>query len=129
MNVADVLDEVAAALGTIDGLRAFAYLPDRVVPPAAIVDLPTIEYDATFRRGGDRLTLPVTVLVSRADTRTARDSLLALAGQVKAAVESHTPVAYHSARVQSVEFNHSLTVAGVDYAAASFTVDIIGSGS
>lgn len=126
MLLSDVMDEVGTALGTITDLRVFAYFPDKIPPPAAVVDFPDVTYDAAMARGADRITLPVTVLVSRVDSRTTRDRLLDLAGQVKAAIEAHTPTAYDSARVMSVEFNHSYTYAGVDYAAAGFSVDIIG---
>jgi len=129
MDIGLVMDEVAEALATIPTLRAFGYFPDKIVPPAAVVDFPEVTFDAAMTRGADRLSLPVTVLVSRVDARTARDRLLVLAGQVKAAVEAHEPTAFDSARVASVEFNHSYPLAGVEYAAAAFTVDIIGQGS
>lgn len=127
MDIGAVMDEMADALGTIDGLRVFAYFPDRISPPVAVVDFPAeLDYDSAFSRGADRIKLPVTVLVSRVDSRTARDRLLGYQESVKAAIEVHTPVAYDSARVTGVEFNHSVPVAAVEYAAATFTIDIIG---
>jgi hypothetical protein len=129
VDIAAVMDEVAEALGAIPNLRVFAYFPDRIVPPVAVVDFPKVDFDATFSRGSDQLVLPVTVLVSRVDSRSARDRLLALAGQVKAAIEGAEPTSYDSARVTEVEFNHSVALAAVEYAAATFSVDIIGSGS
>jgi len=121
------MDEMADALGTISGLRVFAYFPDRITPPVAVVDFPAeLNYDATMGRGADRITLPVTVLVSRVDSRSARDRLLAWPALVKAAIEAHAPVAYDSCRVTGVEFNHSFPVATVEYAAATFSIDIIG---
>lgn len=131
MQIGAVMDEVAAALATIPTLkgRTFAYLPETAHPPAALVDFPGVEHDVTFGRGADRLTLPVTLLVARVDSRSARDRLLALQGQVKAAIEDRDPVAYHSARVTGAEFNHSYPLGGVEHMAVAFTVDIIGSGS
>lgn len=128
MDVGAVMDEVTGALATIPNLRTFAYFPDKVTPPAAVVDFPSVDYDNTFSRGADRVTLPVTVLVSRVDSRSARDRLLTLAGQVKAAIEDAEPTSYHSARVVGVEFNHSFVLAAVEYAAAAFSVDVIGPG-
>lgn len=129
VNVSAVMDELATALSTIDGLRVFAYFPDRIVPPAAVVDFPELDYDATFGRGADRASFSVYVLVSPVDARSTRDRLLAWPPLVKAAIEAHSPTAYGSARVTRVSFNHSLPVAGVEYAAASFSVDVFGPGS
>jgi hypothetical protein len=131
VDISAVMDEVAVALATIPTLggRAYAYFPDRITPPSAWVDFPEVEHDATFARGADRLTLPAWVAVSRVDSRTARDRLLALQAQVKTAIESYDATAYHSARVTKVDFNHSLVLASVDYTAAQFTVDIIGTGA
>jgi hypothetical protein len=128
VNIGAVMDELAAALNAIPTLRAFGYLPERIVPPAVIVELPELTYDSTMARGADRMVLPVTVLVSRVDSRTARDRLLDLQVQVKAVIDDHEPTAYHSARVTGVEFNPSFPLAGVEYSAAVFAIDIIGPG-
>ncbi len=128
MQIGQVMDEVGEAIKAIPELRVFPYFADRVTPPAAVVGFPEIVHDATMARGADRLTLPVALLVSRVDSRTARDRLLALQVQVKAAIEDHEPSAYDSARVTGVVFNHSYPFAGVEYDAAEFTIDIIGSG-
>lgn len=54
MNLAAVMDELGAALGTIPGLRVFPYWADRITPPAAVVGWPDpLTYDATMRRGSD----------------------------------------------------------------------------
>lgn len=134
MNLADVMDEIAVALGTISGLRVTAYTAQRINPPAAWVEWPDgLDYDAAMGRGSDRMTLPVRVAVGAVDSRSARDQLAAYvdgsgASSVKAAVEAHSTAAYDSARVTSVEFG-VIPVAGVEYLAASFSVDIIGKGA
>lgn len=134
MNLASVMDDVGSALGTIDGLRVFAFWADRVTPPWAIVELPEkVDYDATMGRGGDRLSLKVMVGVARTDARTGRDAIAVYAdgsgaSSAKAAIEAHAATAYDSARVQSADFG-MVTVAAVEYLAATFTVDIIGRGA
>lgn len=134
MNLADVMDEVATRLDTISGLRVFAYPPDRVEPPSAIVSYPgTYTYDETYGRGMDRMTLPVVVVVGKVSQRSARDALGAYvdgsgASSVKAVLESGTYTELDSLRVMSVEFD-VVTIAGTDYVAALFDVDIAGSGS
>ena len=134
MNLAAVMDDLAAGLETIDGLRVFGYWVDRVNPPAAIVAWPDpLSYDNTMGRGGDRTTIPIYVLAGRVDQRSARDTLARYCDgsgthSVKQAIDGHAATAYHSARVTRADFD-SITVAGVDYLAATFQVDVIGKGT
>ncbi|QJY51252.1 hypothetical protein [Pseudonocardia broussonetiae] len=127
------MDDLAAALDTIDDLRVFPYWADRISPPAAVVAWPDpLTYDSTMARGSDQAEIPVIVMVGKVDTRTARDTLAVYAdgsgaSSVKARIEAHTPTAYDSARVDRCEFG-VITVAGVEYLAATFYIDIIGSG-
>jgi hypothetical protein len=84
-------------------------------------------------RGPDQVELPVMVMVGKVDARSSRDAVAAYAngsgsGSVKAAIESHTPTAYDSARVTRCEFG-VISVAGTEYLAATFYLDIIGSGA
>jgi hypothetical protein len=134
MNLAAVMDDLGTALATIEGLRVFPYWADRVVPPAAVIGWPDpLTYDATMTRGGDQVELPLIVLVGKPDARTSRDAVAAYANgsgpsSVKAVVEGHAPTAYGSARVTRCEFS-VITVAGTEYLAATFYLDIIGSGA
>ena len=128
------MDDLGTALATIDGLRVFPYWQRAIYPPAAMVAWPDpLTYDATMRRGGDRTTLPIIVLVGQADARTARDLLAQYldgsgAASIKTVIEAHTPTAYGSARVQTASIDVA-TVASVDYLAATFHVDVIGTGA
>ncbi|MFR9804613.1 hypothetical protein ACL02T_20355 [Pseudonocardia sp. RS010] len=112
----------------------FPYWADRVTPPAAVVGWPEpLTYDETFTRGGDRAELPIMVLVGKVDARTARDRLSVYAdgsgsASIKAAIEAHPATAYSSARVTRVEFG-VITVANVEYMAATFYIDVIGTGA
>lgn len=133
MNLAGVMDDLGAALETIPGLRVFPYWTDRITPPAAIVGWPEpLTFDATYFRGSDRAEIPIYVAVGKVDARSARDTMARYADgagsySVKAAVEAHAATAYGSARVMRVEFD-VLTVAAVDYLAATFVVDLTGKG-
>lgn len=134
MNLADVMQAVADRLDTIDGLRCFGYPPGTVSPPAAVVSYPdTYTYDETYGRGMDRLKLPVVVVVGKVSDRSARNQLGAYVdgsgtSSVKVVLESSTYTAFDSVRVESVEFD-MVSIAGVDYMAALFTLDIAGSGA
>jgi hypothetical protein len=73
MDLAAVMDEVAARLDTIDGLRVYAYPADNVHPPAAVVTYPDIAFDSAYQRGSDRMTLPVVLLIGKVSARASRD--------------------------------------------------------
>ena len=134
MNLANVMEAISDRLDTIAGLRCFAYPPGTVTPPAAIVSYPEdITFDETYGRGMDRMSLPVVLVVGKVSDRTARDRLGAYcngtgASSVKAVLESGTYSAFHTVRVASIEFD-VVSIAGVDYIAALFTLDIAGSGT
>lgn len=134
MDIGAVMDELGTALGGIEGLRVFPYWADRVTPPAAVIGWPDpLTYDSTMVRGGDQVELPMIVLVGKVDARTARDVVSAYADgsgarSVKAVMEAHVPTTYDSVRVTRCEFG-VVTVAGTDYLAATFYLDIIGKGA
>lgn len=131
MNLASVMAALATELDKIDGLRVYGWPADQVAAPAAVVGYPsTYSFDQTFGRGSDRMTIPVFVLVGRVDDRTARDVLGAYvdgsgAKSVKAKVEAGSYSAMDSVRVVDVEFL-AVSVGGVEYLAAEFSVDVFG---
>lgn len=133
MNLADVMDQVATQLDTISGLRVFAFPPDHLNPPAAVVSYPdSYNYDETYGRGMDRISLPVVVVVGKVSDRASRDNLATYADgsgsdSVKAVVEAGTYTAFDTVRVESVDFD-VVDIAGISYMAALFTLDIAGSG-
>lgn len=134
MDLANVMDAVSNRLATIAGLRCFAYPPPTITPPAAVVSYPdACEFDATYGRGMDRLKLPVVLVVGKVSDRATRDALGAYcngsgASSVKAVLESGTYSAFDSLRVESIDFD-VVSIAGVDYMAGAFTLDIAGQGS
>jgi len=134
MDLASVMDEVSGRLDTIAGLRCYPYPVATVTPPAAVVSYPdTYTYDATYGRGMDRMSLPVVLVVGKVSDRAARDTLGAYCDgsgtkSVKQVLEGGTYTAFDSLRVESIEFD-VVSIAGVDYMAGVFTVDIAGSGA
>ena len=134
INLADVMDDLGTALAAVDGLRVMPYWADRISPPAAVVAWPDpLTYDTTMVRGADRQSVPVHLLVGKVDARTSRDALARFIdgggeASVKEAIESYEATAYDSARVTQCAVS-VMTVAAVDYLAATFTVDIIGTGA
>lgn len=134
MNLADVMDELAAELGTIAGLRVYAYPADSPQPPAAIVTFPeSYVFDETFGRGMDRLTIPVTVVVGRSSDRASRDQLAPYVDgsgpqSIKAVLEAGSYTAMDTVHVTRAEFD-IVAIAAVEYLAATLAVDIAGQGA
>lgn len=74
-DLAAIRTALAAALATITGLRAFAYIPDSVPVPAAVVGAPSIAFDKTYGRGLDIIRVPIRVYVCRTSDRLAQARL------------------------------------------------------
>lgn len=134
MRLASVMQEIADRLDTITGLRVHAFPADVVHPPALVFSYPeTYEYDSTYGRGMDRITLPAIVVVGRVSDRASRDVLSDYVdgsgtSSIKQVAESGTYTAFDSVRVMSVEFD-AVTIAGQDYLAGLFSFDIAGKGA
>jgi hypothetical protein len=135
MDLNLVMDEIAARLDTISGLRCSGFPPPTVSPPAGIVSYPDrIEYDGTYGRGVDMIVdLPVLIVEGKATDRAARDRIAAYAAgsgdrSVKAVLESGTYTSFDVIRVKSGEFD-VVTIAAVDYISVIFRLDIAGPGS
>lgn len=134
MILADVMEEIATRLETIDGLRAFGYPPDTLTPPAAVVSYPeTYTFDDAYARGADRATVPIVVVVGRVSDRASRDAISAYldgAGtrSLKQVLETGTYTAFDSLRLMSAEFD-VVSIGGTDYLAATIDVDIVGRGA
>jgi hypothetical protein len=133
VNLADVMDELAAELDTISGLRVYAFPVDQAHPPLAVIGYPeTYTYDLTFGRGVDQLTFPVYLLVSKAWDRSSRDELAPYcdgsgARSIKAVLEGGSYAAMSSVRVASATFE-VVSVGSVEFLTAVFSVDVYGSG-
>lgn len=134
MNIADVMDQIGDRLDTITGLRVHRYPPGAITPPAAFVEFPEdYTFDATYGRGMDRLTLPVSLAISPKWSKAARDLLAGyLSGSgdssVKAVLESGTYTAFHTVRVTSAVIE-GLVIGDVTYMGITFELDIAGPGS
>lgn len=133
MNAVTVVDELADKLDAITGLRVYRFPVDQVVAPAAIFGYPDIEFDHSYGRGVDRMTVPVMVLIDRTWDRSTYERFSDLtagsgAGSIKQAIQAGPNVAYSTARASSVAFS-AVSAAGLEYWAATFSVDVTGPGS
>lgn len=135
MRLADVMDDIAVRLRSIQAFREVAAYPKgSPTPPAAIVAYPeSYNPRATYQRGAASMTIPVWVVVGKVSERTARDLLSQFvdgsgASSVIAVLEAGTYTAFDTLAVSGVDFD-SVSIGGTDYLAAVFDCDIFGSGS
>jgi len=129
-SVVDLRAGLAAALGTVSGLRSSATVPDNPRPPIAVVAPERIEYDLNANRGADRYYFTVTVLVGRADDRTAQnrlDGFIVGPQSVKRSIETDRTLGgkADTCRVTEMRNYNSLAVGEVVYLAAQFVVEVI----
>jgi hypothetical protein len=119
-------------LATITGLKTYDHIPDSVAVPAGIVGQLDMTFDATFNRGFDSATCTVLLIVGRMSEQAAQaklDGYLAGSGatSVKAAIEADATL---SGSVQTVRVasatSGSVQVAGNDYLAYRYVIDLIG---
>lgn len=75
-SLQDIADGLAVRLRTVAGLRAYAWEPDQIAPPCAVVEFPLrIEYEQTMGLGKTRWTLPVSLYASRVDAERGQAAL------------------------------------------------------
>lgn len=127
IDVGAAWDALGQAVGTITGLNVFDFVPDSLVPPAAVVTLDTITYDNTMARGTDRALFKVWIAVGKVHDESSRDKLAGYlngAGvtttAVKAAVDALGPQVRCSQGTIQI-----LGEAGQEFLAAVFDVDYV----
>ena len=128
--LADIRTALATALGGVSGLRSSATVPDNPRPPIAVVMPSRIDYDLNANRGADRYFFSVTVIVGRADDRTAQnrlDGFIVGPNSVKKAVEADRTLGgkVNTCRVTEMRNYASITIGETVYLAAEFSVEVI----
>lgn len=130
-TLTDIRNGLATRLATIPGLRVSAILPENLNPPIAVVGPESITYDLNGRNGLHQYTMTVTVIVARADARSAQaqlDAYVAPSGSasVKAAIEADRSLGgtVDTCRVTTVT-NYAVTdTLDVPYLGLDFTVEV-----
>ena len=128
--LADIRAALATALGSVQGLRSSSTVPDNPRPPIAVVVPNRIDYDLNANRGADRFHFSVTVIVGRADDRTAQnrlDGFIVGPNSVKKAIEADRTLGgkVDTCRVTEMRNYSSISVGEVVYLAAEFAVEVI----
>lgn len=136
MNIQTVKIEIATLLKTIAGLRVFEWDVGSASPPLAVLGWPEdVQYVQTYGRGQTRVPdLPVMIAISRSSDRAAAGQLGAFLDEtgsqsIPGKIESRAGswVACDVVTVTSAKIM-TVTLAGVDYLAAEFHLDITGKG-
>jgi hypothetical protein len=124
---------LATNLATVNGLRAYAYVPDDPRPPVAYVIPTGVQYDTAMGRGADTYSFAVKVIVGRWNERTAQTILdgycdPSSSTSLKLAIQSDRQLGGQAfdLRVQSMSNYGPLVLDdGITYLSADFTVEVI----
>jgi hypothetical protein len=129
MSVGRLREALAEQLSSIDGLRVSQVMVDAPRPPQAIVTPLRLDYDLNARRGADEYQFVVTVMVGRADSRTAQNSLddyIVGENSVKAAVEADRTLggAANTCRVTEMRNYGAIAYGDQLYLGCEFVVEV-----
>jgi hypothetical protein len=129
-SVSAIRSGIAANLATISGLRVSATMLDAPRPPVAMVFPDTIDFDLNANRGADTFTFVVSVLVGRADDRTAQnraDAFVVGPNSVKAAIEQDRTLGgvADTCRVTSMRNYSQVSIGETLYLGVDFEVEVV----
>ena len=131
MDIDNVRAELATALDTISGLRCYAYVPDSISVPAAIIGMGAVQYDETLA-GSMTASFVVTVAVGRSDMRSSQTKIndyvqATGATSIKAAVESDPTLngTVSSVTVMSATPPSEFTMGETSYLSVQFEIEAI----
>jgi hypothetical protein len=127
LDMADVMDGLAELCVTADLARnVYSFPVESVSVPCVVVAYPTtIEFDLTFKRGGDRMVVPLFFVVGKANSRDTRDALSLVmtgTGSIKEALDGAQ--SFGDVRITDAAIQE-LTIGGVPYMAARFQAEVI----
>jgi len=130
-TLTEIRQGLADRLATIDNLRVAATMPEQVNPPISVVSIESVQYDLNARNGLTQYNMVVTVIVARADARTAQnaiDQYVAPTGDrsVKAAIEGDRTLGgkVNTCRVTAVTNYQIQDTLEIPYLGIDFTVEV-----
>lgn len=74
-TVRQIREGIATLLDGITGLRVFSFIPGQFSPPAAIVGMPSVDFDAAMQRGLDEWTCDIFVVVAHQSDKHAEKNM------------------------------------------------------
>lgn len=129
-KVSDIRTGIATRLATINGLRVSDYWRDDPRPPIAMILPDRIEYDLNANRGADTYIFVISLLVSRADERSAQinaDAYIVGPGSVKAAIEGDRTLdgTANTCRVTEMRNYGQVSVGDTIYLQVEFELEVV----
>lgn len=129
-SVSEIRKGIAKNLQSISGLRVSATFLDAPHPPVAMVLPDRIDYDLNANRGADTFTFTVSLLVGRADERSAQDKMdgyIVGPKSVKAAIEADRTLggAANTCRVTEMRNYGQVPVGESLYLGVEFEVEVV----
>jgi hypothetical protein len=129
MDLADLMDAIATELEALNKGQDNSLPVDQVVVPCAVVGYPTeVDFDVTFKRGSDRMVLPVHFLVGKTFQESAKarlSEILTGATSIKDALDEGLTDNTRTARVTNCKVEE-VSVGGIGYLSATFQLEVIG---
>lgn len=122
MILGDVMEEIAEAARTYD-LRAYAYPPDSISPPAFLVGLPAdIDPHGTYSEGMQIFNIPAFLVVGRIEDRASHKRLVSyMDGSLVRAIEGYAYTSCNDITVAKIEFD-GMIFGKIDYLGAELTI-------
>jgi len=129
-SLSELRQGIADRLATIPGLRVSSTFLDAPRPPVAMVLPDRVDYDLNANRGADTFIFQISLLVGRADERSAQDKMdtyVVGTNSVKAAVEADRTLGgiADTCRVTEMRNYAQVTVGEVVYLGLEFEVEVI----
>lgn len=129
-TIPDIANALAAAIGTIDGLRTLPFLADVITPPVALIAWEEVSsYHGAFGYSDVEHTFTVHLIVGRASERAGIEAMEAFASpsgssSIRAAIEADNTLGsvVSTCIVDKSGPPGQLTVAGLTYLWLPFTV-------
>lgn len=127
----DVIAAVGVALAGIPQLRFYDHPADRAEPPAIVVSLPEV-VQLTADNGSFTYRFPLWLLIAKADARAGAKEMIPYmdprsAQSIRAAIEADHTLSGTCDSVSVVEQMPEIaTLAGTEYFAVEFTLEVIG---
>jgi len=131
MNLSDVRAGITHAIGNMNNIRIYEWIPSSVQPPAAVVSLGTGNYDADFN-DGMLVQYSVLVMLTRADDQLGQQRLDDFLGQGNDSIfhaidlDPTLSDSCDSCRVTGWNNPGTFTIGGIEYLGVEVNLEVLG---
>jgi hypothetical protein len=131
MNLSEVRAGITHAIGNMNNIRIYEWIPSSVQPPAAVVSLGTGSYDADFNNGM-LVQYSVLVMLTRADDQLGQQRLDDFLGQGNDSIfhaidlDPTLSDSCDSCRVTSWNNPGTFTIGGIEYLGVEVNLEVLG---